>query len=116
QDGPTAGTAIPNGVRVESLDAGRADDPETPGRFGAALRHRWRDDPPDIAHALTWGAGLAAIAAGKDFPVPFVQDCRWPDPTPPAGVDPARLRKLQAVLSRRAHQVIVSGSRQAERM
>jgi glycosyltransferase involved in cell wall biosynthesis len=71
-----------NGVRVELINAGPvpaqpesgdADLLERVPAFSGPLRSSWRSEPPDVAHALSWTSGLAALAAGRDLAVPVVQ-------------------------------------------
>jgi len=56
---------------AESLDADRLA-PHLP-EFGQYLAQRWRRNPPDIAHAYHWTAGLAALAGARDVGVPVAQ-------------------------------------------
>jgi D-inositol-3-phosphate glycosyltransferase len=41
--------------------------------FSEHLARRWRQDPPDIAHAHFWTSGLAALAGARGLDVPIVQ-------------------------------------------
>jgi D-inositol-3-phosphate glycosyltransferase len=41
--------------------------------FARFVRERWTAEPPDVAHAHRWPAGLAATAAGEVTGVPVVQ-------------------------------------------
>jgi D-inositol-3-phosphate glycosyltransferase len=43
------------------------------GQFGGYLARRWRQAPPDVAHAYSWPSGLAALAAARGLDVPVVQ-------------------------------------------
>jgi glycosyltransferase involved in cell wall biosynthesis len=67
------------GVSVEHVKAG-------PARFLAAeqaatfmpqvaayLANRWRTRPPDVVHAFSWTAGLAALGAVRGTDIPVVQ-------------------------------------------
>ena len=66
------------GVTVEYL--GSADGPhgdsdllaQVPA-FSRPLHERWRQDRPDVVHALRWTSGLAALAAARDLGIPVVQ-------------------------------------------
>jgi glycosyltransferase involved in cell wall biosynthesis len=72
-------TIIAPGVTVEhvpagppeSLDAGQLT-PYLP-EFGHYLAQRWRRNPPGIAHAYHWTAGLAALAGARGLGVPVAQ-------------------------------------------
>ena len=41
--------------------------------FSDHLARRWRQDPPDIAHAHFWTSGLAALAGARGLNLPVVQ-------------------------------------------
>jgi D-inositol-3-phosphate glycosyltransferase len=81
KDAPSLPASIkvsPN-VTVEHVPVGpparmRTDDvaPHA-GQFGDYLARRWRQAPPDVAHAYSWPSGLAALAAARDLGVPVVQ-------------------------------------------
>jgi D-inositol-3-phosphate glycosyltransferase len=72
---PAEDTSIP-GVTVRYVPAGpaqpmRPDDLAQHIRpLGDCLARRWRDDPPDVAHAYSWPGGLAALAAARQVNVP----------------------------------------------
>jgi D-inositol-3-phosphate glycosyltransferase len=67
------------GVTVEHLPAGprgRAAGDEADldiPAFSDHLARRWRQDPPDIAHAHFWTSGLAALAGARGLNLPVVQ-------------------------------------------
>ncbi len=67
------------GVSVEHISAGPAREltPEHAARYlpemAAALADRWRAKSPDIVHAFSWTAGLAAIGAVRGTSIPVVQ-------------------------------------------
>ncbi len=67
------------GVTIEHVSAGPArrlsPDEEAPHvrAFSDHLARRWRQDPPDIAHAHFWTSGLAALAGARGLDVPVVQ-------------------------------------------
>lgn len=70
---------IAPGVTVEHVTAGPpqlldADKlaPHLP-EFGNYLAQRWRRNPPDVAHAYHWTAGLAALAGARNLGVPVAQ-------------------------------------------
>jgi len=88
--------------------------PESPGTgpglraFADQLARRWRRAAPDVVHAQSWPAGLAARAAGRGLDLPAVQtlhpvpsaqaqrgDARDADPI---GVELALARTARAVL------------------
>jgi len=72
-------TIIAPGVTVEYLTAGPPDALDTDQlaphlpEFGHRLAQRWRRNPPSIAHAYHWTAGLAALAGARDLGVPVAQ-------------------------------------------
>jgi glycosyltransferase involved in cell wall biosynthesis len=74
---PGKATLAP-GVTVEHLPAGpggqAGDEPalDIPA-FSDHLARRWRQDPPDIAHAHFWSSGLAALAGARGLNLPVVQ-------------------------------------------
>ena len=41
--------------------------------FSGPLHERWRQQRPDVVHALRWTSGLAALAAVRDLRIPVVQ-------------------------------------------
>ena len=45
---------------------------QVPG-FSRPLHERWRQQRPDVVHALRWTSGLAALAAARDLRIPVVQ-------------------------------------------
>lgn len=45
----------------------------TMGEFTRFLLARWREDPPDVAHAHFWICGLATVLAGRRLNIPTVQ-------------------------------------------
>jgi glycosyltransferase involved in cell wall biosynthesis len=72
-------TIIAPGVTVEHVTAGPPEPldadrlaPHLP-EFGDYLAQCWRRNPPGIAHAYHWTAGLAALAGARDLGVPVVQ-------------------------------------------
>ncbi len=72
-------TIIAPGVTVEHVTAGPPEplDPDQLAphlpEFGRYLAQRWRRNPPAIAHAYHWTAGLAALAGARDLGVPVAQ-------------------------------------------
>ena len=67
------------GVSVEHVKAGPARSlaAEQAARFmpqvAAYLASRWRARPPDVVHAFSWTAGLAALGAVRGTDIPVVQ-------------------------------------------
>ena len=47
------------------------------GTFAGQLAERWRANPPDLADAHGWIAGLAALAAARDLGIPVGQTSSW---------------------------------------
>jgi len=47
--------------------------PQLVAEIAAHLAARWKKDAPDIVHAHHWTAGLAALLAARDVPVPVIQ-------------------------------------------
>jgi glycosyltransferase involved in cell wall biosynthesis len=81
--------------------------------FADWLAARWRDQPPDVAHAHFWMSGIAAIRAVARSPVPVVQTFhalgsvkrRWQaeaDTSPPQRPD------IEATIARQATAIIAT--------
>jgi D-inositol-3-phosphate glycosyltransferase len=72
-------TIIAPGVTVEHVTAGPPESLDTDQlaphlpEFGHYLAQRWRRNPPGIAHAYHWTAGLAALVGARDLGVPVAQ-------------------------------------------
>lgn len=95
-------------VRVEYVDLSNTDARDLPARYASALEECWQQEPPDVAHACSSSAGLAALAACSD--VALVQDYR-------AAGGPAAdgaTRRLETVLGQRAEQALVSSQTHAD--
>jgi glycosyltransferase involved in cell wall biosynthesis len=80
EDAATPRTAILGaGVSVEHISVGPSREltAEHAARYlpemAAALADRWRTKSPDVVHALSWTAGLAAIGAVRGTSIPVVQ-------------------------------------------
>ncbi|MCE0766328.1 glycosyltransferase [Pseudonocardia kujensis] len=74
------------------------------------LERRWRAQPPDVVHAHSWTAGLAAAAAARELGLPFVVTlpgvgARPVDPS----VDSRGRASAEHVLVSRADRVLASG-------
>ena len=76
-----AKTTLAPGVTVEHLPAGPGGPGSRPSgnealdipAFSDHLARRWRQDPPDVAHAHFWTSGLAALAGARGLQLPMVQ-------------------------------------------
>ncbi|SDI22865.1 Glycosyltransferase involved in cell wall bisynthesis [Actinokineospora alba] len=70
---------VDDGYDVVHVPAGpqrpiaRDDLLPTMGEFTRFLLARWREDPPDVAHAHFWVCGLATVLAGRRLGIPTVQ-------------------------------------------
>ncbi len=66
-----------SGVRVEYIQTagqpGAVDVLSEVPAFSGPLGERWSKDRPDVAHAMHWTSGLAALAAARDLQIPVVQ-------------------------------------------
>jgi glycosyltransferase involved in cell wall biosynthesis len=115
-------TELDNGVRVELINAGPVPAQPEPGdagllervpAFSGPLRSIWHSEPPDIAHALSWTSGLAALAAARDLAVPVVQEFSSLGVTERRdradGVTAARIR-LEPAIGRSAAAVVATHS------
>jgi glycosyltransferase involved in cell wall biosynthesis len=73
------------------------------------LAARWQDSPPDVVHAHSWAAGVAALAAGRGLNLPQVQTfySLAVQDGPSAG---ARRARLELALARGARAVLVGSS------
>jgi glycosyltransferase involved in cell wall biosynthesis len=81
--------------------------------FANWLAARWREQPPDVAHAHFWMSGFAALRAAGGGPVPVVETFhalgrvkrRWQaeaDTSPPQRLD------VEAAIARRASAIIAT--------
>ena len=70
---------IEPGITVEYIgpaDGERHGEPDLLAQvpaFSRPLHERWRQNRPDVVHALRWTSGLAALAAARDLGIPVVQ-------------------------------------------
>jgi glycosyltransferase involved in cell wall biosynthesis len=106
------------GVTVEHVTAGPPAplDPDQAqahlAEFGNYLAQRWRRSRPDIVHAFSWTAGLAALAGARDLGLPVVQtfnslgaaEQQYRAPHAPSDI---RLR-LETCIARRADLILAS--------
>jgi D-inositol-3-phosphate glycosyltransferase len=117
-------TELDDGVRVELINAGPVPARPEPGdagllervpAFSGPLRSIWHSEPPDIAHALSWTSGLAALAAARDLAVPVVQEfsslgvTERRNRTKADGASAARIR-LEPAIGRSAAAVVATYS------
>jgi D-inositol-3-phosphate glycosyltransferase len=117
-------TELDDGVRVELINAGPVPAQPEPGdagllervpAFSGPLRSIWHSEPPDIAHALSWTSGLAALAAARDLAVPVVQEfsslgvTERRNQTKADGATAARIR-LEPAIGRCAAAVVATHS------
>ena len=119
-----------HGVRVEYIDSGAASACDKEGdagllervpAFSVPLRSRFRRERPDVAHALSWTSGLAALTAARDLGIPVVQEFSSLGVTERRertkrrgrvkanGADAARIR-LEPAIGRSAAAVVVTHS------
>jgi D-inositol-3-phosphate glycosyltransferase len=113
-----------DGVRVEHIDSGPVPADGEPGEagllervpaFSGPLRASWRRERPDVAHALSWTSGLAALAAARDLGIPVVQEfsslgvTEQRDRVKADGATPARIR-LEPAIGRSAAAVVATHS------
>jgi glycosyltransferase involved in cell wall biosynthesis len=113
-------TIIAPGVTVEHVTAGPPESldadrlaPHLP-EFGHYLAQHWRRNPPGIAHAYHWTAGLAALAGARDLGVPVAQTFGSLGTAEQRhgaeeGVSDTRLR-LEACIARSADVVLASSA------
>jgi len=113
-----------DGVRVEHIDSGPVPADGEPGEagllervpaFSGPLRASWTLERPDVAHALGWTSGLAALAAGRDLGIPVVQEfsslgiTERRDRVKADGAAAARIR-LEPAIGRSAAAVVATHS------
>jgi len=113
-----------DGVRVEHIDSGPIRAHAEQGEvgllervpaFSGPLRSSWTLERPDIAHALSWTSGLAALAAARDLSIPVVQEfsslgvTESRDRIKADGATTARIR-LEAAIGRSAAAVVATHS------
>ncbi len=77
--------------------------------LASQLTARWQDSPPDLVHAHSWAAGVAAQASGRGLNLPQVQTfySLAVQDGPRAG---ARRARLELALARSARAVLVGAS------
>jgi glycosyltransferase involved in cell wall biosynthesis len=126
QDPVSAGTAILGaGVSVEHIKAGPARRlaAEESARYmpevAADLADRWRAKAPDVVHAFSWTAGLAAIGAVRGTGIPVAQSfgSLGSIERRQAGLDVSGARvRLEASIGRTAAAVLASSEEEADEL
>ena len=126
QDPVSPSTAILGaGVSVEHIKAGPARrlGAEESARYmpevAADLADRWRTKAPDVVHAFSWAAGLAAIGAVRGTGIPVVQTfgSLGSIERRQAGLDVSCARvRLEAAIGRTAAAVLASSADEAEEL
>jgi glycosyltransferase involved in cell wall biosynthesis len=110
------------GVSVEHVKAGPARElaAEQAATFmpqvAAYLTGRWRTRPPDVVHAFSWTAGLAALGAVRGTDIPVVQcfESLGSLERRQAGVDvPACRIKVEASIGRAVSAVLARSEEEA---
>jgi glycosyltransferase involved in cell wall biosynthesis len=119
-------TILGRGASVEHVTAGPpkplSDDQSarhTPA-FAGYLADRWRVRPPDVVHAFSWVAGLAALGAVRGMGIPVLQTFGSLASAerrlrPDSDISPARLR-MEACIARSAGMVLAGSSAEAEEL
>jgi glycosyltransferase involved in cell wall biosynthesis len=111
-----------SGVRVEHVKVGPARPLAAPlaAKFmpevAAYLAGRWRTRPPDVVHAFSWMAGLAAIGAVRGTGTPVVQtfESLGSLELRQAGADvPASRVKVEAAIGRTVAGVLARSEEEA---
>jgi glycosyltransferase involved in cell wall biosynthesis len=126
QDPASPGTAI-LGARasVEHIKAGPARrlSGEEAARYmpevAADLADRWRTKAPDVVHAFSWTAGLAALGAVRGTGIPVVQsfESLGSIERRQAGLDVSGARvALEASIGRTAAAVLASSEEEADEL
>ncbi len=123
QDQHSPGTAILGaGVSVEHIKAGPArrlgaeESAKYMPHVAADLADRWRAKAPDVVHAFSWIAGLAAIGAVRGTGIPVVQsfESLGSIERRQAGLDVSGARvRLEASIGRTAAAVLASSEEEA---
>jgi glycosyltransferase involved in cell wall biosynthesis len=123
QDPASPGTAILGaGVSVEHITAGPArrltaeESAKYMPEVAGDLADRWRAKAPDVVHAFSWTAGLAAVGAVRGTGIPVVQSFESLGSIERRqaglGVSGARVR-LEAAIGRAAAAVLASSEEEA---
>ncbi|MHB1595077.1 MAG: glycosyltransferase [Streptosporangiaceae bacterium] len=114
------------GLMVQHLSAGPprplapADEPAYVADFARQLASQWRKCTPDVVHACSWTAGLAALIATRDQQVPVIQTFGWLAAAErrmtPAAPDLATRTRMEALVARNAAGVLAASSEEAEEL
>jgi len=103
----------PLSIQAAEPDSGAAGDRDVTAlrirELASQLAARWQDSPPDVVHAHSWAAGVAAQASGRELNLPQVQTfySLAVHDGPRAG---ARRARLELALARSARAVLVGAS------
>jgi D-inositol-3-phosphate glycosyltransferase len=113
--GATDEVIAAQGYRVIRLPIGSARLRTGLGEFTERLQRTWAQDRPDVVHAQSWLAGMAAQPAARALAVPVVQTFESLAAvqrrlTGPADADMADRAKLEALLARRANWVAANNT------
>ncbi|MHB1432546.1 MAG: glycosyltransferase [Streptosporangiaceae bacterium] len=114
------------GLTVRHLAAGPpgplapVDEPAQVAEFAGQLASQWRRCPPDVVHACSWTAGLAALIATRDQPVPIIQtfgslaaaERRLTTAVP----DLATRTRMEALVARNVTGVLAASSDEADEL
>ncbi|CAN5473755.1 glycosyltransferase family 1 protein [soil metagenome] len=103
------------GYRVIRLPIGSTRLRTGLGEFTERLQRAWAQDQPDVVHAQSWLAGMAAQPAARALAIPVVQTFEnlaavQRRLTGPADADMADRAKLEALLARRANWVAANNT------
>ena len=128
KDAPRLATrrSLAPGLTVRHLTAGPPrplapdDEPAQVAEFAGQLASHWRTCPPDVVHACSWTAGLAALIATRDQQVPVIQTFgsmaaaeRRATPDAP---DLATRTRMEALVARNVAGVLAASSDEAEEL
>ncbi|MBC6445627.1 glycosyltransferase [Actinokineospora xionganensis] len=80
----------------------------TMGQFTRFLLARWREDPPDVAHAHCWRCGLATVLAGRRLDIPTVQTFSTPGSRQGAAGHTGSAERIETeeLIGRRADRIV----------
>jgi len=103
----------PLSIQAAEPSSGRTGDRDLTAlrirELASQLTARWQESPPDLVHAHSWAAGVAAQASGRGLNLPQVQTfySLAVQDGPRAG---ARRARLELALARSAQAVLVGAS------
>ncbi|HEY2549759.1 MAG TPA: glycosyltransferase [Streptosporangiaceae bacterium] len=78
--------------------------------FSGTLAERWQQDRPDVVHAHYWTAGLAALTAAREVPVPVVQTFHELAGSRRGTVTSVARKRLEPVIARSVSAVLAGTS------